>query len=233
MSIAGVWGALYEDQLYQAQKLKEMTTQAEILAASVTAALAFDDKATAQQYTNALRANPELEVAVVYDGQGKILAQFVRPGARLPPANPALSEGRFRHNHIEIAVPVAERGQLLGKVYLSGSMDSLQRRLLKYGIIALIAAMAALFLGALGAAQFSLSKANRQLAEQARDLAKANATLQNEMHERSRIEDALRQSQVERTLFGRRGNTALCLEKSAGLVGAAHLCRTPASPQAN
>ena len=195
VSIAGLFGAFYEDQLYKEQKLKEVMTQANILAASTTAALAFDDKATAQQFTNALRANPELDVAVVYDEKGKIVAQFLRRGAKVPSHGPLVIGAQFSDNHVGVVVPVAERGQVLGKVYLSASMDSLQRRLLKYGIIALIAAMAALLLAVLGAAQSTLSKANRQLEIQARSLAEANATLQREMRERTKIEEALRQSQ--------------------------------------
>ncbi len=195
VSIAGIFGALYEDQLYKAQKIDEVTIQARILAASVTAALAFDDSTAAQQYTNALKANPELDLAVVYDGRGRVVAQFSRRGADLRSAGAVARPPQIVGNHVVAAVPVSERGQALGTVYLSGTMDSLQRRLLKYGVIALVAAMAALLLAVLSNAQRALSKANEKLEAQARDLADANLTLQSEMRERAKIEEALRQSQ--------------------------------------
>jgi len=193
VGVAGILGSLYEDQLYRTQKLDELGTQADILAASVSAALAFNDAKTAQQFTNALAANPQLDMALVYDTQGRVVARFVRPG--VDPHPPEQRVTGASGNRISVAVPVAERGERLGSVYLSGEMDSLQRRLLKYGVVALIAAMAALLLMVLAASQQALTTANRQLEAQARDLVEANRVLQNEMGERAKAEEALRQSQ--------------------------------------
>lgn len=193
VSVLGVLGSLYEDQLYQSQKIREVAVQAEILAASVSAALSFGDRNTAQQYVNALRANPDLDFAAIYDPHRKMIAEFSR-GARvqLPAqATPAQIIG----NHIVAVTPVSEGGQILGEVYLRSSIDSIRRRLLKYGVIALIAAMAAILLAVLANAQRQLSLINRKLNFQARDLLEANSNLQYEMRERAKIEDALRQSQ--------------------------------------
>lgn len=55
----GILMARYEDQLYSAQQLKNVTEQAQVLAASVTAAVVFDDRRAAQEYINAVRVNPE------------------------------------------------------------------------------------------------------------------------------------------------------------------------------
>jgi signal transduction histidine kinase len=192
---AGIFGALYEDQVYRAQRLNEVTSQADILAASVTAALAFNDNKTAQQYTNALEANPELDRAVVYDQRGHIVAEFARRGSGAPPQDPALTPAQVVGDHVELVIPVAEAGSVLGKVYMSGTMDSLERRIVEYGVIAFVAAMAALLLAVMGAAQWVLFKANKQLESHARTLAEANVALQNEMRERGRVEEALRQSQ--------------------------------------
>jgi signal transduction histidine kinase len=195
VSIAGVFGAVYEDQLYRAQKIDEVTTQARILAASVTAALTFNDNQAAQQYANAMSANSELNRVVIYDERGRVFAQFARRGAppsliRFDAETPVIMDGR-----VIVGVPVIETGQVIGRVYLGATMDSLERRFLKYGVIALIAAMAALLLIVLGTAQNTLSKINQKLQHQARDLAAANLTLQNEMRERAQVEEALRQSQ--------------------------------------
>ena len=195
VSVLGVLGSLYEDQLYQSQKIRDVAIQARILSDSVSAALSFSDSNAAQQYVNALKANPELDVAAVYDQQRKIVAQFSRIGApvRLP-AQPVLAP-QIIGNHVVAVVPVSEGGQVLGKVYLRGTIDSIRRRLLKYGVIALIAAMAAILLAVLANAQRQLSSINQRLKLQARDLLEANSNLQYEMRERAKIEDALRQSQ--------------------------------------
>ncbi|HVV64742.1 MAG TPA: ATP-binding protein [Rhizomicrobium sp.] len=195
ISLAGTFGSLYEDKLYKAQKIREATIEAKILAASVSAALSFNDRRTAQQYVNALAANPDLVSAAVFDAHGATIAQFSRgwPPARIPP--PRRPESAIDGNRIVVAAPVSERGQTLGMVYLSSSMDSLRRRFLKYAAIALVAAMAATLLAVLATAQRALTLANRKLQKQARDLSQANANLQREMRERAKVEEALRQSQ--------------------------------------
>jgi signal transduction histidine kinase len=195
ISFLGVLGSLYEDQLYTTQKIREVSVQARILAASVSAALAFDDSHAAQQYVNALKANPELDVAAVYDQRQRVVAHFVRSSARYDRPPSVGDEPKIVGNHIIVVVPVSEGGQSLGRVYLRGSIDSIRRRLLKYGVIALVAAMVALLLAVLGNAQRELSKVNQKLKLQAHDLVEANSNLQYEIRERAKIEDALRQSQ--------------------------------------
>ena len=74
--LAGIGMARYEDELYAAQQTRDVIEQASILAASVTAAVSFGDAAAAQEYVDALKVNPELTAAGVYDAGGKIVAQF-------------------------------------------------------------------------------------------------------------------------------------------------------------
>src|SRR5215471_11734135 len=74
--VAGVFVTLYEEQLYRNQQAQETRVQAQILAASVTAALAFNDRAAAQEYVDALQANTQVEAAGVYDAAGLRIAGF-------------------------------------------------------------------------------------------------------------------------------------------------------------
>ena len=104
--------ARYEDRLYSDQQLKNANEQAHILAASVAAAVAFDDAQAAQEYVDALTVNPELQVAAVYDALGRRIAQFARPGASLP-ARPGSAIG-YADGHIDVAVPVIQNGAALG-----------------------------------------------------------------------------------------------------------------------
>ena len=47
--VAGVGVAIYEDNLYRSQQIEQAAVQAQILAASVTAALVFNDDRAAQE----------------------------------------------------------------------------------------------------------------------------------------------------------------------------------------
>ena len=80
---AGVLMAVYQEQLYSAQQAKSVREQAQILAASVTAAVVFADQKAAQEYVDATRVNPELQAAAVYGGDGHMIAGFTRD-TRLP-----------------------------------------------------------------------------------------------------------------------------------------------------
>src|SRR3546814_4152480 len=70
---ASVAMAVYNERSYRAQTVKEVGVQAQILASSVTAALVFNDPRSAQEYVKALRANPEIRAAAVYDASGSLL----------------------------------------------------------------------------------------------------------------------------------------------------------------
>ena len=71
----------YEVYAYRDQKAQETTVLAEMLAASVTASLEFSDPKAAQEYLNALRANPDVVAAAIYAPDGTPFASYSRPGA--------------------------------------------------------------------------------------------------------------------------------------------------------
>ncbi len=181
--IVGVGVAGYSERLYQDQKTRDTAVQAQILAGSVSAALAFDDRASAQEYVNALRANPEVETVAVHNDKGVLVASYERPGYAPGGA------------HITVTRPVIEAGTQLGRVTLRAGAEPLSRRLVRFGGLALLFIMASMLVAVLGAAQSALRRANRDLENHAGDLIRANEQLQVEMAERAKAEEALRQSQ--------------------------------------
>jgi signal transduction histidine kinase len=181
---AGILMARYEDRLYAEQQVKNTSEQAHILAASVAGAVAFDDAGAAQEYVDALKVNPELLAAGVFDLRGSRLAGFGR-GGNPPPAHPGNSatEG----GHIDIAVPVHQNGAILGSVSLRAAAEPAQRRIARYIGLVLLVTMGALVIAVLGFGQNALSRRAEQLAQ-------VNRQLQQEMRERARTEEALRQA---------------------------------------
>ncbi|HYG28319.1 MAG TPA: ATP-binding protein [Caulobacteraceae bacterium] len=196
LMLAGIGAALYGEQLYRTQKVREATVQAQILAATVTAAVAFDDTAAAQEYVNALRANPEVEAAGVYDENGLLVAGYNSgQGMPLPRRLTEVSDPFFERGHLIITTPVVEGATRIGAVQLRNITEPVARRVTRYGAATLLVGMAALVVAVLGAAQAALTRANRELRRQARDLADANEELRVQIAEREKAEEALRQSQ--------------------------------------
>jgi signal transduction histidine kinase len=187
--MAGVAMALYEEQLYQTQRVREAREEAEILAASETAALSFNDHKAAEEYVDSVEVNPEVEAVGVYTSDGAPLAGFVRSGAAaLPPRLLGAEPPRFENERVVITTPVVQQATALGTVYLRARAEPMVNRALRKAILALLVIMAVIVIAGLGTAQVRLQR-------QAARLEEANLRLHSEMEEREKAEAALRQSQ--------------------------------------
>ena len=173
---------------YRSQAQRQAEVQADILAASVSAALAFDDSTAMREYLDALRVNRRLAAAAIYDAAGEAVVVFHRPGAAPPPAHVEVLSSRFSHRHVTVTRPVAQQGQRLGAVYLETLPEPWTSVLGRHSSLALLTVLAFLLLGVVTAAA-------SQLQARARLLAEANDRLRQEMAARSAAEEALRQSQ--------------------------------------
>jgi signal transduction histidine kinase len=188
--IAGIAMARYEDELYAAQQAQDVTEQASILAASVTAAVSFGDKDAAQEYVDALKVNPDLRAAGVYDAKGRLFAQFSRD----QPLPGGFGAAALRRRSVSVMgdamtviTPVAVDGRGIGAVTLIATTEPAQRRIARYAGLVLLATMGALVIGVLAFSQAALSR-------RAAELSDVNVRLQTEMRERRKTDEALRQS---------------------------------------
>jgi signal transduction histidine kinase/CheY-like chemotaxis protein len=188
--LASLWIIYRGEQSYRDDQRRAAQVQAEILAASATAALDFGDQAAAREAANALRVNPLVMMAGIYDAKGDRFAGYARMQAL--PARLA-DIGSSGGASIQTTVPVMRSGTRIGTVYLAGAIDPLTRRLSRYAMIALLVGMTSLVLGVLGYGQLALGRVNRTLAE-------ANRELQFQMEERGRTEEQLRQAQKMQAL---------------------------------
>jgi signal transduction histidine kinase len=182
---AGVLMAVYQERFYSAQQIKSVREQAQILSGSVTATVVFDDHSTAQEYVDALRVNPELLGAGIYAGDGHLIAGFAR-GTRLP-ALVIQPTTQMADDHVDVVVPVNQNGARVGVVLLRAVTEPSERRIARYAGLILLVTMGALVIAVLSFSQATLARRHEQLAN-------VNARLQQEMEERRKTEEALRQS---------------------------------------
>jgi len=170
----------YADAASRAQAIRQGSVQAEILASSLAAPLAFDDHGAVEDYLNALRANPAIEAAAAYGQSGRLTVGFRRAGGA-PPSTIQLGPPRLLDGELILTAPVIQGSTRLGSVYLRIATDPLPRRLARYVGVASIILMASLLVAAMGSANARLMEAHRKL--------------QAEILERERAEAALRQAQ--------------------------------------
>jgi signal transduction histidine kinase len=192
--LAGALAAGYQYHWAQSEHRRQLTVQARILAASVTAAIAFNDRAAAQEYVNALMLDPRLDAAAVYGESHREVAVFQREGSE-PIADSLGNGGRLPRDHLLVAVPARQGTTSIGMVYLRATDAPLIVQLARYSGVALLTVMAVLMISALAVAQRVLTRANVELRQRAWELADANERLSAEMEQRARTEEALRQSQ--------------------------------------
>ncbi len=130
----------YEFVTFRQTTLKNLSTLGGIIAANSTASLAFQNEGDAREILSALRAEPHVVAAALYDKDGKLFARYP---ADLPvaafPAAPDRDGYRFEHSHLVGFAPVAQASNpRLGTLYLQSDLTAV------YGTLRLAGAIAAL-----------------------------------------------------------------------------------------
>ena len=127
---------------------RQLGTLAQVVASNSTAALAFENPADAREILSALRAEPHIIAATLYDRDGHPFAQFPDslPAASTP-GRPGADGYRFEGGHLAGFEPVVEGSNArLGTLYLEDDMGAMYQRLRLYAGIALLVIAVALLL---------------------------------------------------------------------------------------
>src|SRR5882672_4770103 len=149
----------------------QLATRSRILAANSTAALAFANEADATELLDALKYDPHMVAAALYDQDGRVLATYpAAAAADLIPAAPQPDGYRFEGGRLVGFTPVAQgENRRLGTLYIASDTKAVSDALRLSGVIALgVLAIALLAAYALAAAlQGRISEPILALAETA------------------------------------------------------------------
>ncbi len=193
------FGIIFQNEAaFRASRDRQAFVSAQVLAGSVTAAVDFNDPAASQQSVDAFRVNPQVRYVGVFNRAGKVLGAYdpSRGRARLNLAQlPPAPESSYR-----VSVPVMSAGQRIGTAIYEVEREAVSRRLTRYVVMGALAVLAALVIVTLGMAQAALRRANRELSERAEALSQSNELLAEQIEERAKAEDQLRQSQKMQAL---------------------------------
>jgi diguanylate cyclase (GGDEF)-like protein/PAS domain S-box-containing protein len=110
---------------------------ADVLARNSTAALTFRDVTAAEEILEALRAEPSITAACIYDADAQPFAKYVRDGnaARFVPPHAEKQGSKFERDHLIQFREIALKGELLGAIYVESDLQRLNRRLREYFVV--------------------------------------------------------------------------------------------------
>ncbi|PZO53865.1 MAG: hybrid sensor histidine kinase/response regulator [Alphaproteobacteria bacterium] len=193
--LAGVTGAWLAERDYREQKIEQANAHARVLAASVSAALAFQDPAEARRAVNALNVNPEVVAVGIYAEDGTLFAGDTSDDRALPQTFSEVARAPYSEGYARARADVTESQSRLGTVYVELSTDAGAARWMRYIGIFLLLIMASLMIALVAAAQRALGAANLELERRADALAESNTQLTLEVAERQKAQTALAQAQ--------------------------------------
>ena len=139
----------YELITFRRMLAADMGVLANIVGSNSTAALAFQDRKSAQEILSALSAEAQITAAAIYDENGEIFARFPAETALEDlPATPEAEGHRFTQTHLLLFRPIAFEGAQLGTIFLQADLGAMYRRFTVYGTLLLLVGGCS-FLGAL------------------------------------------------------------------------------------
>ena len=128
---------VYEVVLYRGELVREVATISQILSESSVAALAFNDPRAAGETLAVLKAEPQIVHGCISDRQGRLLAEYARPGGKASVRDTGATEGHyFREDRLHFFHPVVFDGERIGTVHVERVLAEMQQRLVRYAGIA-------------------------------------------------------------------------------------------------
>lgn len=128
---------VYEIYIFRKTTTEKLSTIGKIISANSTAALAFDNAEDAQEILAALKTEPHIVAAALYDKDGNLFSYYPansKPGAF--PVNPKPDGYNFIQSHLEGFEPVVQDINRLGTLYLKSDLGAMYERFRVLGFVA-------------------------------------------------------------------------------------------------
>ena len=142
----------YDLVVFRHSLVRDLETLAEIVGSNSTAALSFGDQNAAEELLSALRAKPHIKAALIYSADGKLFADYRRPGEPRDSAVPKLqADGtQFQPDRLILFHQIQLDDRPIGALYLESDLEEMHHRLMQFAwtifIVLFLASLPALAL---------------------------------------------------------------------------------------
>ena len=127
---------VYEFLTFRQASIQQLSTIAKIVSDNSTAALIFDSPDDANEILAALKAEPHIEAASLYDKNGKIFSRYpLNLEVKAFPVKPGKEGYRFAKSNLEGFQAVTQGGEKLGTLYLRSDLGAIYEKFRLYAII--------------------------------------------------------------------------------------------------
>jgi PAS domain S-box-containing protein len=171
--VSAVAFVTYEVISFRTRLVRNLSTLAAVIADNSAAPLAFDNQAIAEQILAGLRAEPDIEAAILFDRDGDVFATYPKalPALLLPRTMDGKGH-QFRDGGLVLYEPVLQEDKPVGTLYLRTSFRGLYEQFWRYGLIVLI-----VLLGAFAAAFMLSTLLQKRISEPILALTQAAETI--------------------------------------------------------
>jgi signal transduction histidine kinase len=162
----------YDLITFRGELVRELSTLAEIIGTNSTAALAFNDKHSAEETLAALSAERHIVTVYIYAKDGRVFAEYQRRDRprEMSPPEPQGDSYHFEDDHLALFRRVTLDGEVIGTIYIQSDLQAMPSRLRRYAGIVIAVLWASSFVAFLLSSRLQrvISEPILQLAQTAR-----------------------------------------------------------------
>jgi HAMP domain-containing protein len=131
LAIAGASFVTYDVRAYKESLVKDLSVEADIIAANSTAALAFDDYDSASETLSALRLEDRILIAYLLSAEGLTFATYARDDVGDQHRKPVLREEgyAFQDDYLAVRRSIVFDGEILGHIYIESDLGGVRERI--------------------------------------------------------------------------------------------------------
>jgi len=149
-------GALtfYDRETFRGEAEADVNVLAGVIGENASSSLVFNDPETARTTLGALKAQPHITAALVFDRDGKPFASYTTPTSGTLPDRVPPDGLRFSLNSLDVARPVNFNNARVGTIFLRSDLSEMHERRSRYLILAGIVLAAAWFVALIMSSMF-------------------------------------------------------------------------------